>query len=190
MSHYVTHIYFDEHDRDRGDVMRQRLNGNEYDGFKDLLDDLVHGDMPDSPPSWEEAPELEEPPEPEEPPEQEIPEPTTKAFYNMLVAAKKPLYEGASISQLDAISQCLADKTQYSTTRNGFETSLRKTGNILPKGHCLPQSLHETRRLMKELNMGYQKIECCPKGCLLFWKQFAEDNYCTICKASRYEDVK
>jgi hypothetical protein len=77
MSHYVTHIDFDEHERDRGDVMRQRLNGNEYDGVRNLLDDLVHGDMPDSPPSWEEVPELEEPPEPEES------EPTAKAFYNM-----------------------------------------------------------------------------------------------------------
>ena len=42
---------------------------------------------------------------------------------------------------------------------------------------------------MKELNMDYQKIECCPKICLLFWKQFAEDKYCTMCKASRYEEV-
>ena len=25
---------------------------------------------------------------------------------------------------------------------------------------------------MKELNMDYEKIDCCPKGCLLFWKQF------------------
>jgi hypothetical protein len=105
MSHYVTHIDFDEHECDRGDVVRQRLNGNEYDGVRDLLDDLIHGDMPDSPPSWEEAPELEEPLEPEEP------EPIAKAFYDMLVAAKKPLYDGASISQLDAISQCLANKT-------------------------------------------------------------------------------
>jgi hypothetical protein len=81
MSHYVTHIDFGEHERDRGDVMRQRLNGNEYDGVRDLLDDLIHGNMPDSPPSWEEAPEPEEP------------EPTVKAFYDMLAEAKKPLYE-------------------------------------------------------------------------------------------------
>jgi hypothetical protein len=155
MSHYVMHI----------NVRQQRLNGNEYDGVRDLLDYLIHGDMLDSPPPWEEAPKLEEL------------EPTAKAFYDMLAAAKKPLYEGASISQLDAIFQCLANKTQYSTTRNSFEASLRTAGNMLPKGHCLPQSLHKTRTLMKELNMGYQKIECCPKDCLLFWKQFVEDNY-------------
>jgi hypothetical protein len=91
-----------------------------------------------------------------------------EGLYDMLAAAKKPLYDGASISQIDAISQCLADKTQYSTTHNGFEASLRTTGNMLPKGHCLPQSLHETRRLMKDLNMGYQKDRVCPKGCFYF----------------------
>jgi hypothetical protein len=145
MPHYVTHIDFDEHERDKGGVMRQQLNDNKYDGVGDFLDDLIHGDMLDSPPPWEEAPELE---------------PTVKAFYDMLAAAKKPLYKAASISQLDAISQCLAYKTQYSTTHNGFEASLRTIGNMLPKGHCLPQSLYEARRLMKELNMGYQNIEC------------------------------
>ncbi|KAK1678238.1 hypothetical protein QYE76_039086 [Lolium multiflorum] len=107
----------------------------------------------------------------------------------MIAAAKRPLYEGAAISQLDAISQCLADKTRYNTTREGFEASLKTTGNMLPKDHCLPQSLHATRRIMKDLNMDYQRIDCCPKGCVLFWRQYAEDKYCPICKQSRYEEV-
>ena len=74
-----------------------------------------------------------------------------KAFYDMISAAKKPLYEGSPVSQLDAIAQCLADKTQHNTTRAGFEASLKTSGNMLPKGHCLAKSLHETRSLMKEL---------------------------------------
>ncbi|KAK1678262.1 hypothetical protein QYE76_039110 [Lolium multiflorum] len=127
--------------------------------------------------------------QPEEPPEPEEPEPAAKAFYDMIAAAKTPLYDGAEISQLDAISQCLADKTRYNTTRDGFEASLKTTGNMLPKGHCLPKSLHETRQLMSALNMDYQRIDCCEKGCVLFWKQFAEDKYCPICKAYMYEEV-
>ena len=57
---------------------------------------------------------------------------------------------------------------------------------MLPKGHCLPKSLHETRRVMKGLNMDYIKIDCCGKGCVLFWKQFKDDKYCPKCNASRY----
>ena len=99
MPHYVTNVDFDQHERNRGEVMRQRLNDNEFDGMRDFLDDLQDAEMPDSPP-----------PEPEEA------EPVVKAFYAMLTAAKKPLYEGAKMSQLDAISQCLADKTHHNFT--------------------------------------------------------------------------
>ena len=149
MPHYVRNVDFDQHERDRGEVIGQQLDGNEFDGIRDLLDDLHDAVMLDSPP-----------PEPEEPPESEEAEPVAKAFYAMLTAAKKPLYEGAEISQLDAISQCLAGKTQHNFTCNGFEANLRTTGNMLPKGHCLPKSLHETTRRMKGLNMDYLKIEC------------------------------
>ena len=180
MPNYVTQVDFHERERDRGEVMRQRLNGNEYDGIRNLLDDLHDAHMPDSPPL------REEPLEPEVPPEPEEAEPVAKAFYDMLAAAKKPLYEGAAMSQLDSISQCLAAKTQHNWTRDGFETHLRISGNFLPKGHCLPKSLHETKRLLKGLHMGYEKIECCKKGCVLFRKEFADDKYCPICKASRY----
>ena len=34
MPHYITQVDFAEHERDRGEVMRQRLNGNEYDGIR------------------------------------------------------------------------------------------------------------------------------------------------------------
>ena len=167
--------------------MRQRINGNEDDGIRNWLDDLRAGDMPDSPPSQEEP---EEPPEPEEPREPEDPEPTAKAFFAMMASSQRPLYEGAKVSQLDAISQALANKLQYGSTRSCFEAHLQTTGNLLPEGHCLPQSMYETKKILRDLSMDYQKIDCCPKGCLLFWKQFANDKYCILCKASRYHVVK
>ena len=89
---YVPPIDFAKRERDRYDVLRQRLNGNEYDGIRNFLDDLIHADLPDSPPPREEPPELEEPPE------QEEPEPTAKAYYAMIEAAKKPLYPNSPMS--------------------------------------------------------------------------------------------
>ena len=187
---YVTSFDFSQYERDRerdrGEVMRQRINGIEYDGVRNLLDDLRDADMPDSPPLGEEP---QEPEEPEEPGEPEEPEPTAKAFLDSMSSAKRPLYEGAKISQYDAISQALADKARYSKTRAGFEADLKTYGNMLPEGHCLPKSLHEAKKLLKGLSMDYEKIDCCPKGCLLFWKQFKDDKYCTICRASRYHEV-
>jgi hypothetical protein len=85
MPNYVTSVDFSQYDHDRGEVMLQRIDGNEDDGIRYLLDDLHDAYMPDSPPPQEEPPELEEP------------EPTTKAFYDMMAAAKRPLYEGAKM---------------------------------------------------------------------------------------------
>src|SRR4051812_45773048 len=109
MRDFVTTVEFTQYERDRGEVMRQRINGNEGDGIRNLLDDFHDADMPDSPPSHE-PPELEEPREPEDP------EPSAKAFYDLMASAKRPLYEGSKISQLDAISQALAKK--YGNTRS------------------------------------------------------------------------
>jgi hypothetical protein len=80
MPNYVTSVDFSQYDHDRGEVTRQRIDGNEDDGIRYLLDDLHDAYMPDSPPEPEEPPELEEPPESEEP------EPTAKAFYDMMAA--------------------------------------------------------------------------------------------------------
>ena len=182
---YVTHVDFDQYERLRVGVMRQRIDGNEYDGLRNMLDDHHAAYMPDSPPPQEEQ---EEPGEPEAPDEPEEPEPTAKAFYETMASATKPLYEGANVSQLDAVAQLLSDKCQFSTTRAGFEANLTTSGNMLPKGHCLPKSMHETKKLLGSLSMDYEKIHCCPKGCLLFRKQYANDKYCSLCGASRYEE--
>jgi hypothetical protein len=149
-----------------------------------LLDDLHYAQQAHSPPPED---DLEEPEEPEGPDE---PEATAKAFLDMMASAKKPLYPGAEISQLDAISQKLATKAKHGMTRSCFEDTFKDAGNMLPKGHCLPQSMYEAKKIMKALCMDYEKIHCCPKGCILFRKEFAELDHCPLCKASRYLEVK
>jgi hypothetical protein len=160
--------------------MRQRINGIEYDGIMNLLHDLRDHEVPDSSHSHEQ----EEPGEPEEP------EPTAKAFLDMMASAKRPLYEGAKISQLDAISQVLADKAQHDNTRACFEAHLKTYGNMLPEGHCLPKSMYEAKKILNALKMDYVKYDVCPKNCLLFWKECADDKYCSKCGASRYHEVQ
>src|SRR4051812_31721472 len=67
---FVTTVDFTQNERDRGDVMRQRINGIEYDGMRNLLKDFRDA-MPESPPSAE----PEGPPEPEKPPKPQDSEP-------------------------------------------------------------------------------------------------------------------
>ena len=100
--------------------------------------------------------------------EPEEPEATAKAFLEVLASSKKPLYAGAKISQLDAISQLIAVKAEYGCSQKCFEAFLGVWANSLPEGHELPKSMYDTKKIMKALSMDYEKIDVCPKNCLLF----------------------
>src|SRR3954468_18363201 len=69
MLNYEPLVDFSQYERDRAEVMRQRIDGIEEDGIINLLEDFRNADMPDSPPLQE---------EPEEPGELEESEATAK----------------------------------------------------------------------------------------------------------------
>ncbi|XP_073351930.1 uncharacterized protein [Aegilops tauschii subsp. strangulata] len=89
------------------------------------------------------------------------PEETGKAFLDILALSKKPLYEGAKLSVLDAILQLMAVKAGYGCSRGCSEAFLGVWANSLPKGHELQKTMHE----------------------------YANDNYCRKCGSSRYIEV-
>ena len=163
-----------EQDRGREEVMRQRIDGYEDDGVRDMLDDVIVAETANATPSEN---------EPEEP------EATAKAFLEVLASSKKPLYAGAKISQLDAISQLIAVKAEYGCSQKCFEAFLGVWANSLPEGHELPKSMYDTKKIMKALSMDYEKIDVCPKNCLLFRHEYADDKYCRQCGSSRYIEV-
>ncbi|XP_071674523.1 uncharacterized protein [Lolium perenne] len=95
--------------------------------------------MPELP--WDEQSEPEEPPEPEGPPQpeelpEEEPEPTARAFIDMMASARRPLYPGAKMSQLDGITQLLADKCMFeriSHTRGRMSACRESIGAAIRK---------------------------------------------------------
>ena len=49
--------------------------------------------------------------------------------------------------------------------------------------------MYDTKKIMKALSMNYEKIDVCPKNCLLFRHKYADDKYCRKCGSSRYLEV-
>jgi hypothetical protein len=163
-------INFAQRDHGREEVIRQRITGYEDDGVGDMLDDVL---------AAQPTPTARPANEPEEPEE------TAKAFLDILASSKKPLYEGAKLSQLDAISQLMAVKAEYGCSQKCFEAFLGVWANSLPEGHELPKSMYATKKIMKALSMEYEKIDVCPKNYLLFRHEYANDDYCRKCGTSR-----
>jgi hypothetical protein len=73
--------------------------------------------------------------------------------------------------------------------RDAFDGLLTVIGSLLPEDHVLPKSMYEAQKLFHALNMTYEQIHTCPKGCVLFRKEYAEAKYCLKCKSSRFMEV-
>jgi hypothetical protein len=117
------------------------------------------------------------------------PEATAKAFYDMFDIAQKPIHDKTKVSQLDAIRRIMAFKSQYSLSRETFDGLLIVIGSLLSEDHVLPKSMYEGQKLLHTLKMMYEHIQACPKGCVLFRKEYAKEKYCPKCKSSRFKEV-
>ncbi|XP_052158151.1 uncharacterized protein LOC127775880 isoform X3 [Oryza glaberrima] len=122
--------------------------------------------------------------------EEEDPEPTAQAFFQMLSAATQPLHEHTQVSQLDAITRLLAVKSQYAISIAGFDALLNVICALLPQGHKLPANLYEAKKVLSALNMPYEKIDACPKNCMLFRKENTQKTHCDNSGESRYVEVE
>ena len=49
--------------------------------------------------------------------------------------------------------------------------------------------MYESQKLLRALKMTYEQIHACPKGCVLFRKEYVEAKYCPKCKSSRFLEV-
>ena len=53
----------------------------------------------------------------------------------------------------------------------------------------MPKSMYEAQKLLRALKTPYEQIHACPKGCVLFRKEYVEAKYCPKCKSSRFLEV-
>jgi hypothetical protein len=117
------------------------------------------------------------------------PEPTSKTFYDMFDMAQKPLHGETKVCQLDAIGRVMVFKSQYNMSRDTFDGLLIVIGSLLLEDHVLPKSMYKAQKLLRALKMTYEQIHACPKGCVLFRKEYIEAKYCPKCKSSRFLEV-
>jgi hypothetical protein len=107
----------------------------------------------------------------------------------MLSSAQRPLHGHTKVSQLDAIGRVMALKSRHSMSREHFDAMLTIIGTLLLAGHILPKNMYESQKLLRALKMPYKKILACPKGCILFRKQYENTKYCPDCGSSRFTEV-
>ena len=123
------------------EVVRQRIDEcDAAGGIGDMLDDYEEAHFGEGP-------------------QEEEPVATTKAFYEMLEAAQKPLHGQTKVSQLDDIGRLMALKSQFGLIRDAFDSMLTVFSSMLPEDHILPKTMYQATKILGALKMPYEQTD-------------------------------
>ena len=59
--------------------------------------------------------------------------------------------------------------------------------NILPADNVFPKNHYEAKKILCPVKIQYEKIHACCNDCILYRDEFAELDYCPVCRVSRYK---
>ena len=100
---------------------------------------------------------------------EEAPNEETQRFYNLLLDANKPLYEGASDSKLSMCVRLLASKSNWNVPDQCLEFISKMLLDVTPIKTGFPKSYYDAKKLVSKLGLEVRRIDCCEDGCMLFY---------------------
>jgi Transposase-associated domain len=121
---------------------------------------------------------------------EEAPNPNAELFYKMLKDADEPLWDGCDkqCTRLSCVSELLAIKSDCNLTKESFNRILSVIQKWLPKDNRLPLDYYRCKKVVKGLDLGYQKIDVCPNHCMLYYGINNSKKTCDNCGHSRFKE--
>jgi hypothetical protein len=107
----------------------------------------------------------------------------------LYVHASKQLYAGLNISVISATIVIINMAVIHGVSNAYVDELLKYLATVLlPVGNLLPSSHYEAKRLIRKLGLNYNIIHACPKGCVLYRKEYKDLECCPkpTCGLSRF----
>ncbi|KAL0443969.1 UNVERIFIED_CONTAM: hypothetical protein Slati_2119600 [Sesamum latifolium] len=60
----------------------------------------------------------------------------------------------------------------------------------MPRDHSFPVDYYNTKKLIKDLDLPMEKIDACKNGCMLYWKDDIDLDYCKFYGEARYKTTR
>ncbi|KAK9076729.1 hypothetical protein SSX86_005063 [Deinandra increscens subsp. villosa] len=111
-------------------------------------------------------------------------------FDDLLKDAEQKVYANAKHSKLSCLVYLYHIKCLNGWSNKSFSMLLEFLQDLLPEGNLLPKKNHEVKKIMAKLGLGYEKIDACPNGCMLFWNDKVKEEICSVCGASRWKTME
>ena len=109
-------------------------------------------------------------------------------FFCMLKDVDEPLWPGCETHTiLSAVSELLNLKAEFNMTISCYDKMVAIIKKMLPKEEKLVGSYYTSKKMIKGLGMGYEKIDACRNDCMLFYK---DDQLKSSCDVKRTYHIK
>ena len=105
-----------------------------------------------------------------DPPVNEPPNPEAQKFYDMLDAAQRPIWPDSRMTELEAAVRLMSIKSNYNVSHNCFDEFAGLMKEACPDENSLPSNFFEVKKIVGKLGLTAEKIDCCPNGCMLYYK--------------------
>nr|XP_028946890.1 uncharacterized protein LOC103415040 [Malus domestica] len=111
-----------------------------------------------------------------------------KNYEKLLKNAKQELYPGCeNFSVLTAIVELMHGKIKFHLSNKCFDYFLGVIKRMLPKDNYLPKDHKSAQKVLKGLELGYEKIHACVNNCILFYKENIQLDKCPVCIELRFK---
>ncbi|XP_058739830.1 uncharacterized protein LOC131612031 [Vicia villosa] len=122
---------------------------------------------------------------------EELPNEKAQRFYQLLKEINIPLFEGSSDSKLSMCVRLLAAKSNWNVPDQCLEFFARLMLDATPVKENMPTSYYDAKRVVSKLGLEVKKIDCCIRGCMLFYdNEFGTNDgeleECKFCESPRY----
>ncbi|KAL9675915.1 hypothetical protein QQ045_004123 [Rhodiola kirilowii] len=111
-------------------------------------------------------------------------------YSHLLSEAQTPIFDGSNKSVLDTVLKVMQMKVDNGWSDKSCTSQLRWFKEFLPSDNKFPSSFRDVRRSLKNLGLGYETIHACDYGCILYYKENKDLDYCPVCHESRYVCVE
>ncbi|KAK4409350.1 hypothetical protein Sango_0008000 [Sesamum angolense] len=108
-------------------------------------------------------------------------------FFNVVYATDQSLWDGCNQSQLGVVAELVDIKEDSHISEGIYDRISQWTNRILPSDHTLSGNYYNTKKLVKDLDLPVEKIHACKNGCMLYWKEDVDLEYCKFCGDGRYK---
>jgi hypothetical protein len=69
---------------------------------------------------------------------------------------------------LQTVIHLMVFKSKYSFSNKCYNDIMKLIIDLIPAEHNMPKDLYQSKKIVSDLGMNYEKIDACEKNCMLF----------------------